>query len=111
MNLQPTAEKTVIYVPTPGAIKSGMALTEGWAKLTVQSVDTVVQKGHGNVEHQTEDTPHRHKPQITVGVIHASGLSHQAKRYKDLAKVDILVLKSGGSHAKRGRVRQSTKMC
>ena len=37
----------------PGAIESGMVSTEGWAKLTVQSVDTIVLKGYGNVKNQT----------------------------------------------------------
>jgi hypothetical protein len=106
---QPNAERTEIYIPTLGAIKVEMAQTEDWAKLAVQSVDTVVQKRHGNVEYQTEDTPHRHTPQITVGVIHVAGLAHQAKYRKYLTKVDVLVLKGGGSHTKRGQVGQSTK--
>ena len=86
-----------------------MAPTEDWAKLVVQNIDTVVQEGYGNVEHQMEDAPYWHKPQIAVGVIHVAGLAHQAKHCEDLAKVDVLVLKGGESHAKRGRVRQSTK--
>ena len=34
----------------PGAIKLGTVLTEGCVKLAVQSVDTVVLKGHDNVK-------------------------------------------------------------
>ena len=86
-----------------------MAPTEYLAKLAVQSVNTVVQKGHDNVEHQAENTPHPHEPQITVGVTHVAGLAHQARRCKDLDKMDVLVLKGGRSHAKRGWVEQNTK--
>ena len=54
-------------------------------------------KMHDNVEHQTQDTPHWHEPQITVEVIHVAGLAHQDKRRENLAEVDVVGLKGGVS--------------
>ena len=41
------------------------------------------------MEHQIEDAPHRHY--IIVWLIHVAGLTHQAKRRKYPAKVNVLV--------------------
>ena len=88
---QTPTEIEVEIAPTKGAIKLGMLCTEVRAKVAIQNGNTVVQKGHGILEHQIKNAPHRYEPQIIVRVIYVACLTHQAKCREDPVEVNVLV--------------------